>query len=79
MYQHIDYFLALDSEPESLKYDEVIYRIREREEMYHAFGVEMGNIPFMIKVNISYQKAQHFLVRRHGYLFLRFILFHKMI
>lgn len=40
MYQPIDYFLALDSEPESLKYDEVIHRIREREEMYNAFGVE---------------------------------------
>lgn len=39
-HQPIDYFLALDDDPESLRPDEVAHRIREREEMYNAFGVE---------------------------------------
>ena len=40
MNSNIDYLLALDSNPDSLKYDEVIRRQNERKEMYNEFGIE---------------------------------------
>jgi uncharacterized phage-associated protein len=37
-FQSIDYFLAIDGDPESISYDEALNRVREREEMYLNFG-----------------------------------------
>lgn len=37
--QPIDYFMALDDSQDSLSRDEAAERIREREEMYQAFGI----------------------------------------
>ena len=38
--QPIDYFMALDDSEGSLSRDEAAERVREREEMYQAFGVQ---------------------------------------
>lgn len=38
--QPIDYFMALDDSQDSLSRDEAAERIREREEMYQAFGAQ---------------------------------------
>lgn len=38
--QPIDYFMALDDSKESLSHDEASERVRERKEMYQAFGVQ---------------------------------------
>jgi uncharacterized phage-associated protein len=38
--QPIDYFMALDDSQASLTHDEAAERVREREEMYQAFGVQ---------------------------------------
>lgn len=38
--QPIDYFMALDDSQDSLTHDEAAERVREREEMYQAFGVQ---------------------------------------
>ena len=38
--QPIDYFMALDDSQSSLSYDEAAERVKERDEMYQAFGVQ---------------------------------------
>ncbi|NQU81307.1 MAG: SocA family protein [Bacteroidetes bacterium] len=38
--QPIDYYTALDDSKDSLTHDEAAERVREREEMYQAFGVQ---------------------------------------
>jgi len=38
LFQHIDYFLAIDNEPVSISFEEAENRIRESEEMYANFG-----------------------------------------
>lgn len=38
--QPIDYFVALDDSQNSLSYDEAVERVKERNEMYQAFGVQ---------------------------------------